>query len=300
MALPYTFTPNTRAKSAEVMSNLQALANGSADDDKNSMIIHRRTDFVSHVMSGLTIATSGTLSSNIAAGYAIVNGQYLATLLTSKTFTASKDTYVFLKDDGSFSYSEVANGAAAPATVTNADGSDALLLALVISSAGAVTYVTQVGFDALNRMLYSTKRAQPLLKYHEKATVGTDYYPDSASTGGSWLFAVPKDYKGDKLVVRVFLRGGGTSGAVRMQRAVYRFRLGSVLLGIDVNVPTTVTAATVANKTFEYTFEVLASNFVFGDVIRLDVARLGADGADTYASPLDIDGMIVEYNGRFI
>src|SRR5260221_6061972 len=51
------------------------------------------------VLSGLTIGTSGSLSSTIAAGVAYVNGKKVSPASTPHTFTASKDTYIDLKDD---------------------------------------------------------------------------------------------------------------------------------------------------------------------------------------------------------
>ena len=98
-----------------------------------------------YVYSGLTIATSATLASTITAGVAFVNNDgdstthLVITAATAKTFTASKDTYVFLSYTGSFQYKEVANGAAQPSTDANY-----LVIAKVVTSGTAITSVTDL------------------------------------------------------------------------------------------------------------------------------------------------------------
>lgn len=139
-----TFSPGTKIKSNDVNTNFAGLADGSLDNTSNSLIELRRRTFFDHCLQGLTIATSANLTSTITAGLAIINGKYVSTLLTNKTFTASKDTYVDLKDDGTFVYVEVANGATTGMTLTlNSDGSNAMRIAKVITSASAITAVYQ-------------------------------------------------------------------------------------------------------------------------------------------------------------
>lgn len=91
------------------------------------------------VFSGLTIATSANLSSTITAGKALVGAVRIATNATPYTFTASQDTYVDLKNDGTFAYLPVANGAASPAVTANA-----IRIAKVVTSASAITAVTDL------------------------------------------------------------------------------------------------------------------------------------------------------------
>lgn len=64
--------------------------------------------------TGFEGPTSGNLSHTIAAGEAIIYGYRVEKTATAHTYTASKDTYVDLTYDGSYLYSEVANGAAEP------------------------------------------------------------------------------------------------------------------------------------------------------------------------------------------
>ena len=71
------------------------------------------------VYTGLEPATAAGLTSDISLGTAYVNGvRVRKTLVTSKTYTASKDTYIDLADDGTFTFLAVNNGAAEPSVTS--------------------------------------------------------------------------------------------------------------------------------------------------------------------------------------
>lgn len=97
-----------------------------------------RTDEIigSYTDSGMLPATSTDLTSNISAGTSYVNGFRIVTAATSKTYTASKDTWVYIDQNGAFQYSEVATGAAQPTTPSNS-----LLLAQVVCDGDNITSV---------------------------------------------------------------------------------------------------------------------------------------------------------------
>lgn len=65
---------------------------------------------------------------------------------TAKTFTASKDTYVYLTSAGALAYSEVANGAAKPtlASIVTAGGYGSQFLAKVVTDSDEITSVTDL------------------------------------------------------------------------------------------------------------------------------------------------------------
>lgn len=91
--------------------------------------------YIDHIISGLALpATSGTLAGTIAAGNALVVGNRVKKGAYAKTFTASKDTYVDLDYQGNYVFSEVANGAGAPAIASNA-----LRLGYVVTGGSAIT-----------------------------------------------------------------------------------------------------------------------------------------------------------------
>lgn len=79
-------------------------------------IITRFDEVVSdHVASGLVWTDDTGLNADMSAGVAYINGIRLPiSLVANHAFTASKDTYVDLGDNGVLDYNEVSNGAAAP------------------------------------------------------------------------------------------------------------------------------------------------------------------------------------------
>lgn len=96
---------------------------------------------VSYVSSGL-VWTGSTLAGSMTAGkaYINVNGVVIpisASAIGSFTFTASRDTYVYLDVNGVISYNPQTNGAAQPATpATN------VLIAKVVTGASAITSIS--------------------------------------------------------------------------------------------------------------------------------------------------------------
>lgn len=108
-------------------------------NDTQTMALHTK-DFISDtVISGCLPATSATLISDISAGVAYSQGRRIVKLVTSRTYTASKDTYVDLKGDGTYIFSEVLNAAAAPAVTA-----DSIRLAKVVTDATAITSVADL------------------------------------------------------------------------------------------------------------------------------------------------------------
>lgn len=95
--------------------------------------------FNDFTVSGMLPATSASLASDISAGVSYVSGYRVATAATNHTYTASKDTYVYISNGGYFIYQEVTNGAAAPSTPA-----DSLLLAKAVTSGTAITSVSDL------------------------------------------------------------------------------------------------------------------------------------------------------------
>ena len=89
--------------------------------------------------TGMLPVTSANLTSNISAGTSYVNGFRVVTGTTSKTYTASKDTYVYIDQNGTFQYEEVALGAEQPT-----DPANSLILAKVVTDGTAITGVTDM------------------------------------------------------------------------------------------------------------------------------------------------------------
>lgn len=114
------------------------------DGELLNITVDSTTSQLAFVATGLTPATSASLTSNISTGTAYINGYRVNKSATSETYTASRDTYVDLSQGGAFTLSAVANGAAAPAVAANS-----ARLAKVITSGTAITSVV----DLANRIL---------------------------------------------------------------------------------------------------------------------------------------------------
>ena len=97
---------------------------------------------VAFVASGCVWSALSGLNGAMTAGVVYnANGVRNAPgAVASKTFTASRDTYVDIATNGAVSYSEVTNGAAAPAITT-----DYVRLVKVVTDGSAITSILQLG-----------------------------------------------------------------------------------------------------------------------------------------------------------
>jgi len=109
------------------------------------------------VQSGGVWATVSGVNASMTALVGYIDG-YRNTIaaIASKSFTVSKDTYIdvyhdSLTDAFSLVYTEVANGADAPALAANS-----LRLAKVVTSAAAITSIVQSGSDTLGNSIKPT------------------------------------------------------------------------------------------------------------------------------------------------
>lgn len=113
------------------------------------MYANAQFDFIGS-NEGVWTFTAGTL---VGAMTAILNCfiaglNATAAAVASKTFTASKDTYVDISSTGTLVYTEVANGAASPALAA-----DSIRLGLIVSGASAITGVRIRGMDSLGNLI---------------------------------------------------------------------------------------------------------------------------------------------------
>lgn len=86
--------------------------------------------------TGVVASVSGLQGSITDITYYINGYRYTKTGIANKTYTASKDTYVFIDTNGNITYTEVANNASAPATPANN-----ILIAKVVTNGTAITSV---------------------------------------------------------------------------------------------------------------------------------------------------------------
>lgn len=109
--------------------------------DANSDPVNRWSEsFNDYAYTGLLpTTTSGTLTSVTSAGTAYVQGYRVVKDATSHLYTATKDTYIDLNYNGTYTYSEVGVGASAPTVATNS-----IRLAKVTTNGSEITAVTDL------------------------------------------------------------------------------------------------------------------------------------------------------------
>ena len=109
-----------------------------SDDMAASISPVQRWDeaFNDFTVSGMLPATSVNLTSNISAGQSYVDGIRVDKTITAHTYSASKDTYVYINKGGFYQYEEVAVSAAAPTTPAGS-----LYLAIVTTDGDNITTV---------------------------------------------------------------------------------------------------------------------------------------------------------------
>lgn len=139
----YTFSPRTKIESAKVNANFLGLADGSLDDIENSLATFRGEVFYDFVLNGCLWSGDSYGSTRVAsmtAGVVYINGlRVVVSAVASRTFTASKDTYIYVDQDGTLTYSEVSNNAASPSLPANS-----LLLCIIITGASTIANVGSI------------------------------------------------------------------------------------------------------------------------------------------------------------
>ncbi len=170
----FSFTPRTKIKSSEVNQNFTDLASGAGDLDANRLQLFRGEACFDFTQSGLMWTQVTGLNGTMTLGVAYIadTNVYMNRLalnsISSRAFTASKDTYVDVTSAGAVAYTEVANGATAPTLATYS-----MRIALVITGASAITAVfqtdqrqanstpTDLGWSGLDSAGYPVRNTNP-------------------------------------------------------------------------------------------------------------------------------------------
>lgn len=94
-----------------------------------------------------------TRVASMTAGVVYINGRRIViSAVVSRTFTASKDTYIYVLDNGdgtgTLVYTEVSNNAASPAMAANS-----ILIGIIVTGAGNIANVGSVNQGQLDKVL---------------------------------------------------------------------------------------------------------------------------------------------------
>lgn len=103
---------------------LYGIANGDLATQNNNLPYWRNKVFVDHVIEGCIWtgdSYGSTLLASMSAGLVMINGKVVSVdAIANRAFTASKDTYHYIDENGASTFTEVANNAASPTAVSNA------------------------------------------------------------------------------------------------------------------------------------------------------------------------------------
>lgn len=124
-----------------VMDSFSEQIPASAMQKSGNLELFRQHAKISFIPDGLVWSALTGLNAGMTSGQYYSNSGILLpiTAVTSRAFTASRDTYVSIGQNGSLGYSEVANGAAQPALPSNSNW-----LAKVVTNGSTVTGVTDM------------------------------------------------------------------------------------------------------------------------------------------------------------
>lgn len=140
-------TARAHNKGALVEMNVTAEDLTDALGVPNDIITRDDETVADHVVgSGLTWTIDTGLNGDMTGGVVYIQG-YRRTIaaINNRTFTASRDTYVYVEVGGTVGYSEVNNAAAAPALPA-----DSMWIAYIVTNATDITLIRQGGSDSYN------------------------------------------------------------------------------------------------------------------------------------------------------
>lgn len=202
-----------------------ALASGELSTDPL-----RTESFYDYIASGMVWSGDSygsTRNASMTAGVMYIGGRRLtASLVTSRSFTASKDTYIDASDNGDgtvlLTYTEVANNAASPALAANSVRIGIIVTgAANIANAGSVNQGQQdkvlpiassIAYsvtDSLGNLIFPTDPLRKIIGYRQITSNATG----TTVTDIAGLNVTVNVPSGRKIKVTGFIGGGSSSAA---------------------------------------------------------------------------------------
>lgn len=143
---------STGAITATTVSGTTGTFSGNVSDNGQTLQTIRNETMINFVASGCVWSGNSYGSTRVASmtsGVVYIGGVRLTvSSVTSRTFTASKDTYVDVDGTGALVYTEVANNAASPAL-----SSDSLRLAIIVTGASSIANAGSVNQGQNDKVL---------------------------------------------------------------------------------------------------------------------------------------------------
>lgn len=148
------YSPGDPIKSAYTNDDIDGLSTGDNDTDNNSLQLFRQESLDPYFVEGTCVwtLTSGLVGA-MSSGVFYYDGQRIPiSAVGSKTFTASKDTYIDISNTGAVTYTETTIGDTAPVVAPNNSR-----VAIVTTDGSTIVSITQKDRDTLANLVYNTK-----------------------------------------------------------------------------------------------------------------------------------------------
>lgn len=146
------FELNTVIDPELVNNNFRGLADGSLDDNNNSLELFRSEGIYDHVVSGCVWTGDnygGNRLGSMTSGVVMLAGVRVpVAAISGRTFTASKDTYIDVDNSGTVYYTEASNNAASPALTAGR-----IRIAIVVTGASSIASLASINQGQTNKVL---------------------------------------------------------------------------------------------------------------------------------------------------
>lgn len=305
------FDPLPAADLNDMVENIEAIANLSvfADGDiPRNLVANQGDGEYDYVASGLVItadAAGSTLLASMTAGVVYINGKRVAvSAVNNRAYTANRDTYVDVGDDGVVDYNPQTNNSASPALAANhirigivVTGASSIAAAASINQgqedrvlpiASSIAYAT---VDSLGNRICPRDKFRKLLGMKQLySTAGVASATAAQVTGLSIPIKVPGSVpRRVRITLDVSCVYNLTSGG-QVRLVVYDGTVGSgTLLGVSINVGASGGVVTDGATVFKKTITLAAGDHT----LNLGLRNNGTGTATIEAGALDLTAFVM-------